>query len=125
MSFWKIFFGSLLAFVLGSFLVMLIIVLSIAGIASSFSNDDPVGIKSNSILSLNLNYEIPEQTTYTPFNGFSFTDFEPTIAPGVYDIVKSIEKAADDPNIKGIYLHFGFVGLGMANTGQLRDAAIN
>ncbi|MBA2422626.1 MAG: signal peptide peptidase SppA [Chitinophagales bacterium] len=125
MSFWKIFFGSLLAFVLGSFLVMLIIVLSIAGIASSFSNDDPVGIKSNSILSLNLNYEIPEQTTYTPFNGFSFTDFEPTIAPGVYDIVKSIEKAAEDPNIKGIYLHFGFVGLGMANTGQLRDAVIN
>ncbi|MBA2407962.1 MAG: signal peptide peptidase SppA [Chitinophagales bacterium] len=115
----------MLAFVLGSFLVLLIIFLSVAGIASSYTNEEPVKIKSNSLLSINLNYAIPEQTSYTPFEGFSFTDFEPSIAPGVYDIVKNIEKAADDPNIKGIYLHFGFLELGMANTAQLRNALID
>jgi protease-4 len=104
---------------------LLIIFLSVAGIASSYTNEEPVKIKSNSLLSINLNYAIPEQTSYTPFEGFSFTDFEPSIAPGVYDIVKNIEKAADDPNIKGIYLHFGFLELGMANTAQLRNALIN
>ncbi len=39
--------------------------------------------------------------------------------------MKNIEKAADDPNIKGIYLHFGFLELGMANTAQLRNALID
>ncbi|HUM48423.1 MAG TPA: signal peptide peptidase SppA, partial [Chitinophagales bacterium] len=63
--------------------------------------------------------------TYIPFQGLSFSDFKPAIAPGVYDIMKNIEKAKTDPSIKGIYLHFGYVGLGMANTDQIRNALMD
>ncbi|MGB3076004.1 MAG: signal peptide peptidase SppA [Chitinophagales bacterium] len=125
MSFWKIFFGSLLAFVIGTFLLLFIIIAFFAAIATSFSSVETVSIKSNSILSLDLSYEIPEQTTYIPFQGFSFSDFKPAVAPGVYDIMKNIEKAKTDPSIKGIYLNFGYIGLGMANTDQIRNALID
>ncbi|HUM45855.1 MAG TPA: hypothetical protein PLD84_02935, partial [Chitinophagales bacterium] len=85
MSFWKVFFGSLLAFVIGSFLVLFIVIAFIAGIAASFSSgEESASVKSNSVLSLNLSFEIPEQTTYIPFQGLSFSDFKPAIAPGVY-----------------------------------------
>ncbi|MEO6166158.1 MAG: signal peptide peptidase SppA, partial [Chitinophagales bacterium] len=125
MSFWKVFFGSLLAFVIGSFLILFIVIALIAGIAASFSEEGSSTIKSNSVLSLNLSYEIPEQTTYIPFQGLSFSDFKPAIAPGVYDIMKNIEKAKTDPSIEGIYLHFGYIGLGMANTDQIRNALLD
>jgi protease-4 len=125
MSFWKIFFGSLTAFVVGTVLLFLLMIMFIAGIASLFSNNEPTTTKENSILSLNLSYEIPEQTTYQPFSDFSFTDFEPSISPGLYDILKNIEKAKDDDNIKGIYLTFGYIGAGMATTDQVRNALVD
>lgn len=125
MNFWKIFFGSLLAFVIGIFLVIFIGIALIAGVASSFSDKGTASIKPNSILELNLGYEIPEQTNYIPFAGTSFSDFKPAIAPGVYDIMKNIEKAKEDASIKGIYLHFGYVGTGMANTDQIRNALLD
>ena len=125
MSFWKIFFGSLLAFVIGSFLVLFIFIAFIFGIAAAFSSEETVSVKPSSVLSLDLSYEIPEQTTYEPFQGFNFRDFHPYIAPGVYDIIKSIEKAKDDDNIKGIYLQSGFIGGGLATTNQIRDALLD
>lgn len=124
MSFWKIFFGSLLAFVMGTFLLFFIIIAFVAAVATSFSNME-VTVSPSSVLSLHLDYEIPEQTTYIPFQGLSFSDFKPAVAPGVYDIMKNIEKAKTDPSIKGIYLNFGYVGLGMANTGQIRNALLD
>lgn len=125
MSFWKIFFGSLLAFIIGSLLLLFIVIAFIAALASSFSSIETASVKPNSVLNLNLSYEIPEQTTYIPFQGMSFADFKPAIAPGVYDIMKNIEKAKTDPSIKGIYLSFGYIGLGMANTEQIRNALLD
>ncbi|MBK6483449.1 MAG: signal peptide peptidase SppA [Chitinophagaceae bacterium] len=125
MSFWKIFFSSLLAFVIGTFLVMFILIALIAGLVSSFGGEAPATVHSNSILSLDLGYDIPEQTTYIPFQGFSFSEFEPAVAPGVYDIIKNIKKAKTDPAIKGIYLNSGYIGVGMANTEQLRNALLD
>lgn len=100
----------------------IISLLIIAGIFATFSNEEPVTVKSNSVLSLDLDYDIPEQTTYEPFSVFSFSDFDPTLDPGVYDIVKNIQKAKDDADIKGIYLNFGFAGGGMATIEQIRNA---
>lgn len=125
MSFWKIFFGSLLAFVIGTFLVMLLVIGFLAALVSSFGGESAPVVKANSLLTLDLGYDIPEQTTYIPFRGFSFSDFKPAVAPGLYDIIRNIEKAKTDPSIKGIYLNSGFVGAGMAATTQLRNALLD
>ena len=122
MSFWKIFFGSMLGFIVGAVVLFFISLIILSGIVASFSAEEPVTVKANSILSLDLDYEIPEQTTYEPISLFSLSDFEPTQNPGLYDIVKSIQKAATDDNIKGIYLNFGYAGGGLATIEQLRKA---
>jgi protease-4 len=125
MSFWKVFFGSLLAFVIGTFLVIFLVVAIVAGIASSFSKSEPLTVKANTVLKIDLSYDIPEQTSYQPFQDFSFSDFDPTITPGLYDIVKNIKKAKEDEHIKGIFLTSGFMSAGMATTDQIRDALID
>jgi len=122
MSFWKVFFGSLLAFVVGFILLMLLFIGLIAGIATSLTSEEPVSMKRNSVLTLDLDYDIPEQTAYQPVSIFMFSSLEPTLNPGLYDIVKNIQKAKDDDNIKGIYLNFGFSGGSMATTEQIRNA---
>lgn len=86
MSFWKVFFGSLLAFIIGFFVVIFLSVLLIAGIASTFTKEEPVTVKANSVPSLDLDYDIPEQTTYRPNFGFSFADFSASVDPGLYEI---------------------------------------
>ncbi|MCY7408862.1 MAG: signal peptide peptidase SppA [Chitinophagales bacterium] len=125
MSFWKIFFGSLLAFVVGIFVVILFFAVIIGGIAATLSSNEPVTVKTNSVLKIDLAYEIPEQTNYSNGSGFSLSDFEPTVNPGLYSIVKSIAKAKDDANIKGIFLNFGYTGAGMATTEQIRNALLD
>ncbi|MBA3648769.1 MAG: signal peptide peptidase SppA [Chitinophagales bacterium] len=125
MSFWKIFFGSLLGVIVGIFLLVLISGIIISGIVSTFSKEETVSVKSNSVLEMTLDYEIPEQTDYQPFAGFSFTDFQPTVSPGLYDILKTIKKAKGDADIKGIYLNSGFVNAGMATIDQIRNALID
>ena len=101
MSFWKIFFGSLLGFVVGIVLITILFVFVVAGIVAGLSSDETATVKTNSILSLDLDYDISEQTTYKPVSIFSFSDFEPTENPGLYEIVKNIRKAKDDADIKG------------------------
>ncbi|MEO5673179.1 MAG: signal peptide peptidase SppA [Chitinophagales bacterium] len=125
MSFWKIFFGSLLGFLAGLMLVVIFFIIIIGGIVATFSNQEPVSVKEKSILSLDLDYQIPEQSNYEPFTVFSLRDFGATLNPGVHDIVKNIRKAKEDSNIGGIYLQFGYAGGGMATTEQIRNALID
>lgn len=122
MSFWKVFFGALLAFVVGTILVTVISLLLLFGIVATFTSEEAVTVKANSVLTLNLDYDIPEQTVYRPYFGFPFNEFRSEMNPGVYDIVKNIQKAKEDDNIKGIYLRFGFMGGNMATTEQIRTA---
>ena len=66
----------------------------------------PVSLKENSILRINLMGQIVERDSQFDFNfpGPLGGDFEPTI--GLYDVKAAIEHAANDGNIKGIYLRF-------------------
>jgi len=112
----------MLGFVVGLVLVTLFFFLIIGGIVAAISSEEPATVKTNSVLEIDLGYDVPEQTGYKPFEDFSFTDFHPTVTPGVYDIMKAIAKAKDDDDIKGIYLDFGYTGAGLASIEQIRSS---
>lgn len=122
MGFWRIFFGALLAFFVGLLSLFLLLLLVMSALVASFSYEKPVTVKPNSVLHLNLNYEIPEQTRYDPAGSISWDLLEPRITVGLYDLVTAIRSAESDDRIKGIYLNCGFVGAGMATVAQIRDA---
>lgn len=120
----KSFFKTILAVLIGMFVffglgflfLMLIVV-------SANSSESTVNIESNSILKLDLNYGIPEQDkeAFDYMAGLSSLNQK---SIGLNSIVKSIEQAATDDRIKGIYIPLGSYSNGLATTEAIRHALI-
>jgi protease-4 len=122
-QFFKFFLASLLAlFVAGIifFGVFFIVVGSIASsISSAVSSEETTTVKSNSILYINLTqdfHELGESNSLAMFTGGS------SKTTGLLDLLKCIEYAKTDDNIKGIYLKAGGSPNGQATAQQIRAA---
>jgi protease-4 len=88
----------------------------IAGLASS---DKPT-VEKNSVLVINLSQPYLEQEVENPLAAISSND-ELTV-PGLYDVVRLIQKAAKDDKIKGIFLQSGINPNGFAASEEIRNA---
>ncbi len=115
----------MLGFIVGAIILVFILTGIIAGVVSSFSSKETTPVKTNSVLTLNMSYVIPEQTDADPFRSFNFSDFKPKVNLGLNDILKNIEKAKTDDNIKGIYISSGTFSSGTATAEQIRNALID
>ncbi|MDD2199131.1 MAG: signal peptide peptidase SppA [Bacteroidales bacterium] len=122
-NFWKYFFASLL----GSFLSLLLIFLVVFGVfsmmLSTFSKPEAT-VPENAVLSINLNQAVPDKTPDNPFEDFDFVNFESNKALGLNDILKTLTKAKDDENIKGIFLDLDYVQAGMATVEEIRNKLV-
>lgn len=122
----KSFFKTFLASFLGSALILLIIVvLFVSSLASSLvSSSDKAVINPQTVLYMNLNYEIPDRTSPTSlgiaFGGMNF-NFEEVDMAGMNDIMNNIKAAAIDPNIAGIFLELSSVGTSSAYQEEIRN----
>ncbi|MEM1324352.1 MAG: signal peptide peptidase SppA [Bacteroidota bacterium] len=116
----KQFFKFLLASTLGTFLAIFIaglfLVTLITMAATSSSN---VQVRNNSVLEIDLNRLIPEHSNNIQFD---FSDFQTDKVMGVHEMAHTIVHAADDDNIKGIYLKTNTVGGGLVKVDVLREA---
>ena len=122
-SFFKIFFASLLAFVIGSLLCMLLF-FGIVGAMLSFSEEEKVIVKPNSVLRIMLDKPVSERggstlSDMSLFNGFSF---DTNI--GLNDLVKGITYAANDANISMLYMDLSELEIGAAHLEELRNAVL-
>lgn len=116
------FFKFVFATITGLFIFCFLFIMLLVGIAAVAGKEKPVIVKANSVLKLDLNYEIPEQSNDNPFAGLSSGDFNAKKAVGLTEIRESIKKAADDENIKGIYLQLGINNNGYATLEVIRNA---
>ncbi len=119
----KQFLKFVLATVTGLFLFMLLGIFIIAGIAASAGKETKATVAANSVLKLDLNYAIPEQTVDNPFAGMNL--FNPKLsekAVGLTEIRECIAKAKTDDNIKGIYLELGLNDNGLATLEAIRQS---
>ncbi|NND07389.1 MAG: signal peptide peptidase SppA [Saprospiraceae bacterium] len=119
-SFIKIVLGSCLGVIVATLVVGLI--LSGIGAAMFASDSDQGSIKANSVLQLSLKDNIPQKTGNTEEAMFNFSD-EPII--GQFDMIQAIEAAAEDKNIKGLYLTLGSKGVASAKAQDIRNAIIS
>ena len=120
----KQFFKMTLATVCGIAIFLLIagffLVISLAGMLASDSA--PTKVQDNSVFVIKLNGSISERAeSGTPFDAvLGMGDMS---AMGLDDLIKSIRKAKENDNIKGIYLEGGLTEFDAAATAQqLRDA---
>lgn len=114
------------ATIVGLFLFTIISLLILAGVAGSAAGGKKqISVPSNSILKLDLNYSIPEQSNDNPFQDIDFTTFKPKVAIGLADVLKTIETAKADKNIAGIYLPMGINTNGYATLEAIRNKLID
>lgn len=121
-DFLKMFLAAILAFFVGSIIVScLSVILMIGFIASaSVSNQSSaVKIKSGSVLEVNFE-DLQEKVATTPFDEL----FGPSEkgALSLTDIIATIRKAKDNPNIEGILLTANTPSGGMASITEVRRA---
>ena len=106
------FLKSILKSVLVTLISFLIIVLIFIGIGVSSSMEEVEKIKENSLLEISLSEKIIDRTSEFDFDFSSLNNESSSL--GLDDVLKSIDKAKHDDNIKGIYLNIDMVNASIA-----------
>jgi len=127
MKFYKVvlaaFLGTLIALLINFFVKFGVFTAMIASLSKSDKETSAV-VKPNSVLYMKLNYDIADRTTDNPFNGLDFNTMETVETTGLNDILRNIENAKSDPNIKGIYMELSSIPTSTATLQEIRNKLI-
>lgn len=116
------FLGTLIALVVNFFIKVGVVTSMISSLSTETETISKP--KPNSVLYMKLNYDIPDRTTDNPFSAINFQTMEPLDATGLNDILRNIEHAKADPNIKGIYMELSSIPTSTATLQEIRDKLI-
>jgi len=117
-SFWRIFWPSLLA---GVALIILGFMFFTTIIGSIISGMTPKAPKeSEMVLHLKLNQEVKEISSNDVT--FDFSSIGVTQTLGLADLLYGFEKAAEDDNVKGIFIELSGANMGYSTATELRNA---
>ncbi|SDH51036.1 signal peptide peptidase SppA [Chitinophaga filiformis] len=117
-SFFKIFFATLLAFIVIIFFGIFILM----GIIRSAVSPEVVTLSPNGVLVLETSQPYAEQKIIDPVNAVLRQG--PKETPGLYDVIRLIRHAETDDNIKGIYLKADNNANGFATNEEVRNALL-
>ncbi|MDI9309406.1 MAG: signal peptide peptidase SppA [Limnohabitans sp.] len=114
------FLKNVLATVIGLFVFCLVFFFGIILLGAIFGGEETVAVQENSVLELNL-----EKVTQDYGGKFNYEDMpflnEKGEGKGLTDVLRAIENAKTDENIKGISILNNQLNLGVAQTKALRD----
>lgn len=119
----KQFFKFLFASCLGTLVALLGLtffgVWSVNSLVKKMEQTEKVG--PNTVLRIDLANYIPERTNNIPMNPYDVSLENKSIV-GLQDLIEALEVAAEDDNIKGIYLEMSMPAVGLAKLEALRRA---
>jgi protease-4 len=115
-SFFKIFLASLLALIVFTFLALYILIASVGG----YTSKKAPRISAKSVLVLNLAQHFKEQKQENILSSIGGDD-ENDI-PGLYDVIRLLQKAKTDKNIAGLYILANASPNGFAAGSEIRNA---
>ena len=116
------FIGTLIALVINFFIKVGVVSSMISNLSKN--TETSTTVKPNSVLYMKLDYEIPDRTTDNPFGGLDYMSMESKDMTGMNDILRNIEHAKTDPNIKGIYMELSSIPTSTATLQEIRDKLI-
>lgn len=117
------FLGTLIAMVV-TFFIKIGVFTSIISTLSTTNSETTATVKPNSVLYMKLDYEIHDQSNDDGFSNIDFSTMESKDATGLNEILRNIEYAKTDPNIKGIYLELSSIPTSTATLQELRNKLI-
>jgi len=123
MSFFKVFFASLLGHLVGGIIFAVLLIWIVSGVISSAEEESVTAVKDHSLLHLTFSSAISDRSpNEQPFqkivNGGGAIE-------GMNTYLEAIERASEDPRIDGIFLDFNGISAGMATTEEIRNALID
>ncbi|MTB49496.1 signal peptide peptidase SppA [Lewinella sp. W8] len=118
-NFFKILFGSCLGTLLALGALFFIGISTIAGLAAS--TEEKPRVSANSILEIDL-VSVPELSGNQPLDSPLAGGFDTDEVLGLHDLIRAIENAKDDDDIKGIYLNNSFNAIPFTSLRLLREA---
>jgi protease-4 len=117
-SFFKTFLAALLALAVFSLLVFVFFAAWVGGLAAR----EVPRVESNSVLVLDLAQHYPEQLKKNPLGVLSANQED---VPGLYDVVRLLQKAKSDKDIAGIYIIANANPNGFAANEEIRNALVD
>ena len=126
-KFFKYVFASMVGFVIagGVLLVLFFGMLFslISDVEGQFNKKDKeVVVKDNSVYHLKFSNQIEERAGNNPFEGIDFGPFSEDSKMSLRNLVQSIEYAATDDNVKGIFIELNNFPGGLATLEEVRNA---
>jgi len=118
-NFFKIFLASFLALFIFSVISFFIAIVFLVVLSTP---QKPI-INPNGVLVLDLSDGFKEQSQSNPLA--SITGNGVSYQPGLYDVVRMLRYAKNDPNIKGLYIEAGENANGFAASEELRQAILD
>lgn len=123
-QFFGAFFGSIVGMIVATLLAVLIIVVIVKTSLNSALNNDETEqvVKANTVLKFEIDGAIIEREKENPFEGLdALSSLGDEGGMGLNTLVKKINAAKSDSNIKGIYIHIKNLDAGFATTQELRN----
>ncbi len=121
----KNFLSSLLATITGILIMTILVILILAGIVAVSTSKGAPEVKENSLLVARFNARIIDRTNEDPFAQLYSGNFAHDKIMGLNQILKDLDKAENDDNIKGIFLNLGGLSAGIATLGEIREALLD
>ena len=121
-KFFKYVFATIVGIVFTCIICGVLCFMLIGGIAAGLQ-ENKVDVKKNSVITISLENDVPDKVT-NDFANFDFNTMKMKQVLGLNDILKTLEKAKNDPNIQGIYLDLSSLGTGFAQLEEIRNKLI-
>ena len=122
-QFFKFMFASMLGTIL-TLIIFFFIMLGIIASILSFSKEEIVMVPDNCILHLQFDEPILDRSSKDPISLYDFSSMSLKEKLGLNDILRNIEKAKNDPKIRGIYLDLSMIPSGFATIEEIRNSLI-
>jgi protease-4 len=120
----KEFLKYVLATIVGIILSSIVIFILFIGVISIIvaSQEKTIDVKTNSILVLKLDKQIIDRKPSMQFDLGTLSKMDKI---GLNEILACIDKAKEDPNIKGIHLDLSIIPTGIATVEEIRNALLD
>lgn len=119
-DFFKMMLASMVGFILASVIFSLLSLIMFAMVIAMVPRED-ISIPKEGLLHVKLDMPLYDRGHKMPFDswGSGFGGKRPL---GLNQIIRSIDEAATDDRIKGVYLEMGYLQTGLASVTEIRDA---
>ncbi len=118
-QFFKFVFASCLGVMLSMFAVFIIVSASLSTLANK-GDSELVDVKDNTVLHITLDKTLPELTNNVETSTADL--FAKDKLPSIHNAINSIERAANDAKIKGIFIQMSGVSQGLTQIEALHNA---